>query len=181
MSENMNGEPANFNVRNTISQINEDMKKIYIQELDDMYFHMQRKASEFWDDNRSVCPHCTENKDWEEEGRALEIEVLYMDYTQRDLKEESDKHLETVFEDSDIVFNLFNKFGDYNGGKSIGYKLLEDDELALQIHHATFVASKKDLTKYEKELISTLMYSCVVEAKKLIEEHFSIFMTFFNS
>ena len=138
--------------RNTMSEINEEMKKIYIEELDDMYFHMQRKASEFWDDNRSVCPHCTENKDLEEEGRALELEVLFMDYTQRNLKEESDKHLEKVFEDADIVFDLFNKFGDYNGGKSIGYKLLEDDELALHIHHAAFVASKKILQIVKKNL-----------------------------
>lgn len=161
-----------MSVRNKISGIDEATKTMYVEELDDIYFHMQRKASDFWDENRLECPHCTENQDLEEENIALELEASYMHYHQKDLREDSNNYLERVFTDADVVFDLFSKHNDYDGGKIIGWKLLTDDLLPLQIHHAAFVVSKRDLTNTQKELISSLMYSCVVEAKKIIEANF---------
>ena len=169
-----------MSIQNKISGIDEATKTIYVEELDDMYFHMQRKASDFWDENRSECPHCTENKDLEEENIALDIERLDMDYYQKALIENSSEHLESVFTDADVVFDLFSKYNDYNGGKIIGWKVLTDDLLALQIHHAAFVASKSDLTDCQRELISSLMYSCVVEARKIIEANFPTLKTIFK-
>ena len=106
--------------------------------------------------------------------------MLFIDYTQRNLKEQSDKHLEKVFEDADIVFDLFSKHNDDDGGEIVGSKIITDDLLAIQIHHAAFVASKKDLTNHQRELILSLMYSCVLEARKIIEVTFPTLKTIFK-
>ena len=106
-----------------ISEINEATKGRYIEELGNMYFHIQRKASDFWGENSTQCPHCTENKDLEEENIALGIERMNMNhYYQKDVTENSSELLETVFSDANEVFNLFDKYNDYNGGEIIGWR-----------------------------------------------------------
>ena len=142
---------------------------------------MQRNASDFWDEIRQECPHCTENKDLEEEDRALANETLYLDCNRKKLRENCNKYLEGVFSDAYIVFNLFKKHNNYDGGKLVVWKILVDDLLATQIHHAAFVASKTYLSNCQKELISSLMYCCVVEAKKIIDENFPTLKTIFKN
>ena len=180
MVDNIDSDAKHFIVKNKISEIDEATKTTYVEELDDMYFHIQRKASDFWDENREQCPHCTENQDLEEENIALDLEASYMHYHQKDLRENSSDYLKRVFTDADVVFDLFSKHNDYNGGEIIGWKVLTDDLLGLQIHHAAFVASKSDLTDCQRELISSLMYSCVVEARKIIEANFPTLKTIFK-
>ena len=156
-------------------------KKEYIHELENMYFHIQGKASDFWSENSAQCPQCTENKDLDEENIALAIEKMNMKHHyQKDVTENSSELLETVFSDADEVFNLFDKYNDYNDGGIIGWEVLTNDLLATQIHHAAFIASKYNLTHPQKELISSLMYSCVVEARKIVEENFFALKTIFK-
>ena len=96
------------------------------------------------------------------------------------MRENSRDYLERVFTDAEVVFDLFNKHNDYDGGEIIGWEIITDDLLAFQIHHAAFVASKKDLTNYQRELILSLMYSCVVEARKIVKENFPTLKSIFK-
>ena len=164
-----------------ISDIDEETKKEYIQELEDMYSQIRRKASDFWSENSAQCPHCTGNRDLKEENIALALEKLNMKYHyQRDVTENSSELLETVFSDAEEVFNLFDKYNDYNDGETIGWEVLTNDLLATQIHHAAFIVSKSNLSAPQRELISSLMHSCVVEARKIIEENFFTLKTIFR-
>ena len=168
-------------VKNKMSDIDEATKRTYVDEIRYMYKHIDRKISDIWDEIGLECPHCTNNINLEEEeNTALEIEWLYMDYCREDLRENSSDYLERVFSDADVVFDLFSKYNDDDGGEIIGLKIMTDDLLAIQIHHAAFVASKKDLTNHQRELILSLMYSCVLEARKIIEATFPTLKTIFK-
>ena len=168
-------------VKNKMSDIDEATKRTYVDEIRYMYQHIDRKISDVWDEIGLECPHSTNNINLEEEeNTALEIEWLYMDYCREDLRENSSDYLERVFSDADVVFDLFSKYNDDDGGEIIGLKIMTDDLLAIQSHHAAFVASKKDLTNHQRELILSLMYSCVLEARKIIEATFPTLKTIFK-
>ena len=180
MVDNIDSDAKHFIVKKRMSEIDEVTKNKYVEELDDLYCYIEIRAFAFWDEYRLECFHCTDNPDLEEENIALDIERKDWDYYKKNLRENSRDYLERVFTDAEVVFDLFNKHNDYDGGEIIGWEIITDDLLAFQIHHAAFVASKKDLTNYQRELILSLMYSCVVEARKIVKENFPTLKSIFK-
>ena len=148
----------------------------YIEELDLIYKRVLRSAGLFLEENSNGCLHCSENQNLEEERIDLENDVDSMEYAISLLSDYADQQLEQVFNDADIITNLFSDGSIVNGERFI--EKCEDDEgIIKQLRHSIFVASKgfikKVFTTQEQKLIEDLMDACVIEAKNTAQENFS--------
>ena len=128
-------------LKNKLEGVDEKEKLKYIEELHLIYERIIRSIDHSQEDNSEECPLCSRNQNLEEERIDLENDMDSMRYAISDLSEDGAKQLEKVFNDGDIITNLFSDASIVNGERFI--EKCEDDEgIIKQLRHSIFVASK---------------------------------------